>query len=698
MSVVFLKTHILPVSLLVIVSLALFANTFSNPFIWDDKDLILDHAYIKDPGYIPFLFTPQYWNHYSPSVKGQYRPVRAVTFALDYFLWKENPFGYHLTNVAVHTLNTVLAYFFLFWIVSSDRSDRNGRNSRKEEPQDNAPSWRQLAGIPFLAAVLFAAHPIHTESITWIKNRSDLFALFFFLVSLFFFVRYAGSADAHRSRSAYPLSVIFFACALLSKETAVVFPLVLAAFDVFFLRKDVRKAAMGALPFFAVFLSYLVFKATALRGYGLSANLSGITPLSHILTVFKTIGYYLTLLAAPYNLKAERLMDLSHSFREPDVLFSMLSVALLVTIAIAAFRRSKVLSFALLWIFITLLPVSNILFLSSRPIAEQRLYIPSLGSCMILALIMRKTASLEIRPIPKDITRSLVLLFSCALLASYAFTTVMRNRDWSDPVTFWLKTAESSPMSGRAYYNLGVAQEESGNHLDAIDAYRKSITLDPAYLPSYNNLGSSFREIGKYEDAVAMYKKVIEIDPHFAESYNNLGVISFESGKDEEAVELYKRAIENDPDYADAYYNLGIAYVRMGKRDEAIASLLKAIDTDPTNAEAYNALGNAYKAAERYKEAASSFLKAIKVDENFAKAYNDLGALYATFGEQDAAIILFTKALEIEPDLAESHNNLAAVYYRQQQFDRAIRHCDRALGLGYKVNPDLLEELKPYRK
>ena len=152
--------------LLVVVCAALFANTFGNPFIWDEQGLVIDNNYIKSLKHIPFLFSPGYWNNHSTGTKGQYRPLRTLTFSLDYSLWGLNPKGYHLTNLLIHTLNVILIYFLILLLPGSNR------------------------GLSFLCALFFAAHPIHTESITWIKNRSDLLSLFFFILSFHLFIRY----------------------------------------------------------------------------------------------------------------------------------------------------------------------------------------------------------------------------------------------------------------------------------------------------------------------------------------------------------------------------------------------------------------------------------------------------------------------------------------------------------------------------
>ena len=172
------KQHILSVIALVFLCGIVFANTFENSFIWDDADLIAQNSYIRSLKNIPLFFTPQYWNHHQEiSTKGQYRPVRTVTFALDYAFWKLNVKGYHLTNLLLHTLNVILIYFLMLRLLCL--------SSYEQRPKETA-GWFDICGLAFATAILFATHPIHVESIAWIKNRSDLLTLLFYLLSFLF--------------------------------------------------------------------------------------------------------------------------------------------------------------------------------------------------------------------------------------------------------------------------------------------------------------------------------------------------------------------------------------------------------------------------------------------------------------------------------------------------------------------------------
>ena len=216
--------HILPIIVLIVISAAIFSNTLKNSFMWDDKSVIVKGRYVKDIKNIPFFFTPAYWRdcflaksrEFVHGMDIGYRPIVMTSFALDFFIWQFDPFGYHLTNLFLHIFNVILIYFLIY---------RLGETTR-----------RKLL-LAFLAALFFASHPIHTESVSWIKNRSDLFSLMFFLASFLFFIKHRLKDKAASRLGFYAGSALFFVLALFSKAIAVTLPLILVLYVICFLPK-----------------------------------------------------------------------------------------------------------------------------------------------------------------------------------------------------------------------------------------------------------------------------------------------------------------------------------------------------------------------------------------------------------------------------------------------------------------------------
>jgi len=633
------------VILLILVCVVLFANTLGNSFIWDDKDVIIENRFIKDPGYIPFLFSPGYWQQTDTETSGQYRPIRSLSLVLDYSLWKLNPAGFHFTNLLLHIFNVILVYFLVYALMNVKKGVLG------------------YLSIPFLTALFFAAHPIHVESITWIKNRQDLLSSLFFLSSLLLFIR-STKKKVKFNKTPYLTSLFCFVLALFSKEMAIALPFVLVVYVLcFILKAKMKELTVSTLPFFAIAVFYLVFKRFIIGALVSIEHVHSISLYSNILIVFKTIGYYLRLLIFPFNLTAERMFVVPASFFRPAVIIPAILLLLCSFAIIKIFRYSKLLAFGVLWIFITLMPVSNIVFLARRPIAEQRLYIPSLGFCLIISILINTLSSVKLKSISPKILKDTTILLSIFILIGYSTITIRRNLDWKDSFTFWKKTLQSSPHSPRAHNNLGTEYSAIGKYDEAIKLYNKALALHPEHANAYYNLGSIYKNTGRQSKAIDFYKKTIELNPSYMAAYKKLSEVYTDLGKDELAIELCRRAMRINPRYADLCYNLGNAYINKGE----------------------------------YKEAIKWYEEVVKIDHRYADAYNNLGNAYSDMGDYKKAIDFYQKTLRLDSNYALAHINLSATYLRKKEYKLAIEHFDKAKTLGV-VKQELAEALIPHRK
>ncbi|MFH1996787.1 MAG: tetratricopeptide repeat protein [Candidatus Omnitrophota bacterium] len=693
-----MKNHIVPVAILILVCAALFCNTLSNSFVWDDEILIADDAHIKRLSEIPFVLTPSYWNRYFPGTKGHYRPIRTITFALDYAVWQLNPFGYHLTNLIFHALNTVLVYLFVCLLAGAKNGSRAGKESTF--------SW---SAVPFLSALFFAAHPIHTESVAWIKNRSDLLASFFTLLSCALFVCYQRSKKRSARPILYTASLFAFLLALSSKEMALALPAILVVYALVFLPKSAyRRFVFEIVPFFLAVVGYLGFKIAALGMIVSSVNRARqLGALEKALAVIKTFGVYGKLLTAPFWLNAERLFSIPRSPVEPAVLLGGAGI-IIVSILIGreifvknkrsvSSETSRLVLFSIAWVMVSILPASNILFLSRRPIAEQRLYIPSIGFCILLGVLVSRFSVVNLKNSPGRLRAAITILAAGSLFSAYSYTTVRRNLDWKDSATFWTATAAASPESDRANYNLGNTFSKNGNQGGAIPYYDRAIELNPEYAQAYNNLGVAYADVGRVSDAVLSLTKAIELDPNHARAYNNLGNAYGLSGEYPKAVTAYENALKINPDYEEARKNLEAVLAMLTKREKYVNHVEKDLTEAPPDAGKYNDLGLAYHAMGLNLKAIDAYRKAIEIDPKYVKAYCNLGATYGKMGKQERAVTVLKKALEIDPDYADAHNNLAVTYYAMGEYELSVWHCDKAVELGHKVHPKLLELLAPHR-
>jgi len=616
------RRRIVVVALLVFASCAVYVNTLGNSFLWDDDDLIVKNQYIRDFKYLPMLFTPTFWRQREISMSQEisekgadYRPLSMVAFACDYGIWRLNPAGYHATNMLLHALNVLLIYLFILKLGMRER-------------------------LAIFTALFFAAHPIHTESVTWIKNRSEIIASLFLLWSFYLYIRHSREAFARPRLKYYAGSLICMIAALLSKETAIVLPILLMVYAALFVSREEKKNAMaGILSFMGLAILYMACKFYIFNASHGAAHAS-LGFIDRVLTVIKTFGIYVNLLTLPVSLNAERTFQIPHNFADPVVISSLITIILLLIISFKI-RENRALTFGILWVIMAIIPISNIILLAARPVAEQRLYIPSIGFCLVLAAALE-----EIRSKKTVISLGILIFFL------YSFATVTRNGDWKDSLTFWRAAVKASPRNAMAYNSLGLAYRDLGKDGEAIDNFKKAIKIRPEYSQAYNNIGVTIHAKTKDADeAIGYFRKAIEIDPGNAEAYNNLGALLFAKDRDIERAVLYcQKAVRLKPDYAEAYYNLGLFLDNQGKTEEAIRHYRKAAQLKP----------------------------------DYADAHINLGAAYRDTGDLEGSLKELSKALELKPEDVMVHKNLALTYEQMGNIGKANDHWKKVI----EINPE----------
>ncbi|MEK6738318.1 MAG: tetratricopeptide repeat protein, partial [Planctomycetota bacterium] len=531
----FFIPHWVSIIFLVLLTYAVYHESLDVPFCWDDDNLILRDQQIRSLTNIPSFFGLDYWKNEAPFRGANFRPLRTASFAVDYFLWEYNPYGYHLTNLFFHIFNVLLVYFFVYLLLQL-----SAISHQPSVTNSSSLITHHSSLIPLFSAVLFAAHPIHTEAVVWIKNRSEIFSTFFFLSSLLYFIK---SQTPRLNQSSkyyslftihYSLSLVCFILALLSKEVAITLPFMLVFYSFFFLLPDNfslpekgKKIFLSTLPFWVIGILYTFLRIRLIKLAIWSTEPASTLDLSsRILLVIKTVGEYLKLLLFPVNLSAERLLRIPKSILEPDMLFFSGAIILLLVSGVLLLRRAKptslLLGFSLFWVIFTILPTGNIYYLYTRPLAEQRLYLPSVGFCILLALIIAKGAELMQRAqkislwisrtrLPKLIGVGQIfgVLAVAGILVFYSAGTIRRTADWKEPLRFWEKTLQSNPNYWRAQVNLGLAYLYENRIEEGIQILEQALPLAPEAPKIYFSLGFAYEMQGKIEEATAAFEKGI---------------------------------------------------------------------------------------------------------------------------------------------------------------------------------------------
>ncbi len=590
------RNHII-IGLIVFLSFVVYSNSFRNSFVYDDVSFISDNHYIKSIKNIPLLFTRKYFDL---SKERTYRPVCTLSFLVDHAIWKLNPFGWHLTNVVLHAANAVMV-FLLLLVLSKNR----------------------IASAA--AGFLFAVHPVQTEAVLGISFREDLLCLFFYLLTFCLYIMLTGYVKIAWKKKFTPValyiaSIFSFTMAVYSKEMALTLPLVLLICDLCN-RRELKKndiilrAGKYWLVYFMVAVSFMVLKFTALSNETIPALYPGGNLFTAMLTMTRVVVYYIRLLLYPMVLNVDYVFGASTSAFEPAVLFSTAVIAGILLITLKLYNGLRIAFFAVMFFFINLVPVSNIIPFGAT-IAERYLYFASVGYFMLAGLVITRIYDF----VSGRRGKRLVTAFFLSILVLYSTRTLRRNLDWKDGFTLWGKTLKTSHESYTVHNNLGVAYKKKGMLDEAIKEYRKTIELNPSFVRAINNIGYIYYERKQYDLAIEEYKKAVSIDPEFAEGYLNMGLV---------------------------YYDLKMY-------DDAIEAYNKAIDVNYTKYQAYSNLIAAYAQKGMFKESLDAFNKGVKVYPGFADLYKNAGLVHRMMNDDAQALVYWNKYLRLSPDAPDA--------------------------------------------
>ncbi len=592
-------------------------NALSNGFVFDDYLLVVNRSALPQVAADPLLAL-------SPTVVG-YRPLRTLSYVLDYRLGGLQPWIFHLNNLVYHWITAFLVFLIAFRLVATD-AVVGSQSSAARLPDSSALHFSHSAfRAALFAAVLWAVHPIQTDAVTYISGRRDILTGLFFYLGLYAFLRLRTPGAGLRTRERVMwagVAFLAYGLGLLSKEMAVTLPLVMLCYDyvyavqlqeVRFGWKYVRELSRGTvkavwehkylyLPLllgglcFSWYAAFVILPAWRIGWYGGSIG-------ANFLTVARIWIYYLYLLLWPVRLLADYTgaFAVTHSLLDPWALLAVGFLFVLFLVTMGTLRYSRLATFSALWIAITLLPVSHLIPYPEM-MAEHYLYIPSFGFCLLVALLLARLTDsprsevqgpksffsfLDLRPWTWDLRRWRVAAgygSFVILLAFYAGRTVIRNRDWRDDLTFYNCLVRDNPFSARARLGLGYAYDRSGLTRMGIQQYLAGLRIDRRDPRLYTNLGAAHLKLKELGEAERVYQEALKLGFRSSEISNNLGFLYTQKGEFDKAraalEQAEKLARREDPAIQ---ANWGFLYEVQNKLPEALEKYRMAKKIDPAS-------------------------------------------------------------------------------------------------------------------
>jgi tetratricopeptide (TPR) repeat protein len=677
----FLRSDWLVGLLLLAATLIAYHGVWHAGLIWDDD------GHVTRPELRSLHGLWRIW--FEPGATQQYYPLLHSAFWAEHRLWGDRPLGYHLANVVLHSTAAYLLYRVL-----------------------------RLVSLPgaFLAALVFALHPVCVESVAWVSEQKNTLSAVFYLAAAIAYLRFEGG----RRAGWYVLGTALFAMALASKTVTATLPAALLVV-VWWRRGRLawRGDVLPLVPWICLGAAGGAVTAWAERTLiGTKSVDFRLGVADRFLVAGRAVWFYLGKLVWPADLTFIYPHWRIDAHAAAQYLFPAAVLGVLAALYALRKRGRGPLAAALLFTG-TLSPALG--FFNVYPFVYSYVadHFQYLAAAMAISAACAAFVLWVGRLSPG--ARTAAWAAAACVVAVLAALTSRQCAMYADVDTLWQTTVARNPSCWMAFDNLGSAYMNEGRVQDAILQYRGALAAEPNDVIALNLLGVALLQERREDEAVAQFRRAMEINPDFAETHNNLGIAFLQKGQIDEAISHYKRALEISPKAAPTEINMGYAYLLKGNPAEASAHFQRALDLNPDSAEAHNKLANIlrqngqvdaaithYRRAleivptdieannnlgvalleeKRTDEAAARFQRALEIDPSFAKAHINLANILMGEGREAEAIVHYQKALAADPGNAKAHNNLGFAYLHEGRVDEAVAEFQAAL----KINPDYSE-------
>jgi tetratricopeptide (TPR) repeat protein len=617
-------------------------------FIWDDDDYVTRNSTLRD---LPGL--GRIW--FEVGSVPQYYPLVHTTFWLEYHLWGLKPSGYHLTNILLHTLAAMLL-------------------------------WRALVRLrlngAWLAAAVFAIHPVFVESVAWITERKNVLAAVFYFGAALAYWRFSGPEDDRGSRSGrwrwYWLALLFFVGALWSKTVACSLPaaLLLARWWKQGLLRWKDVLPLG--PFFAagallgILTLWLEKHHVGAQGVDWSLSLT-----QRCLIATRALWFYAGKLVWP-----NRLTFIYPRWRiDPAIWWQWLFPAAIIGLLAALWfwrrRLGRGPLAALLFFCGTLLPALGFVDVYPMRFSFVADHFQYMAAVSLIVLGVQPLARLP----------GSFRWISVVLLLALGVTTWQRIGAYRDVETLWRDTLAKNPGCWLAHNNLGVVLDHEGKPEQAEAEFRAAVELNPAFAEALNSLGGHLCGNGRVTEGIEYCRAALEINPRYENALFNLGAALAGQGQQAEAIRLLEAALQIRPRDVDARRALGDALTRSGKVDQAVGQYRLALQSEPEDARVRYALGLALALQGNWDEAIDQDARAVRSMPNDAEAQYNLGYALRVRSRLDEAATHLGEALRLRPAFPLAQYNLGCVLADQGLKEEAVKHLREAL----RLKPDYVD-------
>ena len=529
-----------------------FGSTLTYGFVWDDHFLIGDSHLIRSWRSLPTIFTTHFWAGHA-DWRMYYRPLINVTYLVDYQIWGLNPLGYHLTNLLLHASASVA----VLWLVRLLLRD-----------------WT----LAVTTAVLFAIHPVHSQSVSFVAGRTDLTTTLFAVLALGLYHAWRERGSAWR----YAAALGAFVLALLSKENAVTVPALLLAYEWAFAPPGVgswrRRLALGVGPVLLVLAAFLVVRVFVLSDAILNVPRAAWTDVvPRILTTITMASWYGWVMLVPYPVSPSQGRELILTWTDGQFLLAVPGLLVLLAGTTLVLRRSRRAGFFACWFWLTLAPsVALTMVPGTTPIAADRfLYLPSVGACALLVLGCRQLVG-DFRAVRR---RGPALALAVAALGLMVLT-LWRNEYWKDDLRLYYRMADTDPRSVIATLNLGLVHLNRSEPAEAGQLFDRARALAPDNSRVLVGYGLLRAETGHPDEGLELALKGLRREPSEPSLHGLVARIYVIRGEFDKASAHYREAVRLQPHVPGNYFTLSFTLLKAGRVPPAVRAFEDGIERE----------------------------------------------------------------------------------------------------------------------
>ncbi|MFH0790304.1 MAG: tetratricopeptide repeat protein [Candidatus Omnitrophota bacterium] len=663
----------LAVVLILLAVFSVYLNTLPNRFVFDDRHMIVDNNYIKHLRFIPLLFKNKITS--SSVGQGMCRPVLMLSFAFNYLFSNLSPHGYHLFNILIHFLNAWLLYLFLKLFLKD-------------------LGFYLRLGL----TLVFCLHPVNTEAVAYISSRSTILSSFFILSSLYTYVQWRLS---DRRRRYIYWSLGCYVLALLTKESGLVLPGLILAYEFIYIsgridKKEIGKILLRILPFIILTFAYLILIQLIFgHVFGLFNKVKSVPIRSFWanISIQSVVSFlYLYLFLFPFNLCIDHNIPSSKSFLNSIGLISFgVIIIIVITAALFLRKRWKFFSLSCFWYFIVLAPqfYCRLNIVS----AEHHAYLANFSLYFILGLLLSKFGLRD--------TKNIIRYSFFFILPLFFILTLIRNFQWRNEYMLWKSAIKVNPKSGLAHGSLGLYLVSRGFKSEGEEHLKLALDSDQevAYRPTMFNLATYYalykNDPGKGMEILNKNKDyLLKVDP--VTYLKSIGLIYMRMGMAEDARLAWERAIRIYPENPEIKSNLGWWYLNKSADIKTAKGYFKsALKDNPDFLLTHLGLAAVLEKENLLEQAIEEYNRSIKLAPDSPDAYYRAGVIYAMKLLDTRAEWYFKKTIQLIPDFAPAYYNLCIFYLSlpKPDYQQARENFDKAKELGFVTDREIEERL-----